>query len=226
MSRDLSNNVIANLEDEVIYPFFAVELNFDEGTFEGVDGNLHDRVLRLWTGFGTLVYNGQDYYGTGNLLDISSVEESTEIGAKGATLTLSGVPSEVISLALTEAYQGRTCDIHFGLIQKGSLELESSQEVLQDYIKLEDGGKITLERVIVDLTQLFTGYMDQMSIDEGPDTSTVQLKVENKLIDLERSRIGRFTSQHQKSIYPEDKGLDFVESLQDTTLNWGRSVNG
>jgi hypothetical protein len=226
MSRDLSNNVIANLEDEVIYPFFAVELNFDEGTFEGVDGNLHDRVLRLWTGFGTLVYNGQDYYGTGNLLDISSVEESTEIGAKGATLTLSGVPSEVISLALTEAYQGRTCDIHFGLIQKGSLELESSQEVLQDYIKLEDGGKITLERVIVDLTQLFTGYMDQMSIDEGPDTSTVQLKVENKLIDLERSRVGRFTSQHQKSIYPEDKGLDFVESLQDTTLNWGRSVNG
>jgi hypothetical protein len=226
MSRDLSNNVIANLEDEVIYPFFAVELNFDEGTFEGVDGNLHDRVLRLWTGFGTLVYNGQDYYGTGNLLDISSVEESTEIGAKGATLTLSGVPSEVISLALTEAYQGRTCDIHFGLIQKGSLELESSQEVLQDYIKLEDGGKITLERVIVDLTQLFTGYMDQMSIDEGPDTSTVQLKVENKLIDLERARVGRFTSQHQKSIYPEDKGLDFVESLQDTTLNWGRSVNG
>lgn len=226
MSRDLSNNVIANLEDEVIYPFFAVELNFDEGTFEGVDGNLHDRVLRLWTGFGTLVYNGQDYYGTGNLLDISSVEESTEIGAKGATLTLSGVPSEVISLALTEAYQGRTCNIHFGLIQKGSLELESSQEVLQDYIKLEDGGKITLERVIVDLTQLFTGYMDQMSIDEGPDTSTVQLKVENKLIDLERARVGRFTSQHQKSIYPEDKGLDFVESLQDTTLNWGRSVNG
>lgn len=226
MSRDLSNNVIANLEDEVIYPFFAVELNFDEGTFEGVDGNLHDRVLRLWTGFGTLVYNSQDYYGTGNLLDISSVEESTEIGAKGATLTLSGVPSEVISLALTEAYQGRTCNIHFGLIQKGSLELESSQEVLQDYIKLEDGGKITLERVIVDLTQLFTGYMDQMSIDEGPDTSTVQLKVENKLIDLERARVGRFTSQHQKSIYPEDKGLDFVESLQDTTLNWGRSVNG
>tara|TARA_R110000822_G_scaffold76756_3_gene184527 strand:- start:97 stop:777 length:681 start_codon:yes stop_codon:yes gene_type:complete len=226
MSRDLSNNVIANLEDEVIYPFFAVELNFDEGTFEGVDGNLHDRVLRLWTGFGTLVYNGQDYYGTGNLLDISSVEESTEIGAKGATLTLSGVPSEVISLALTEAYQGRTCNIHFGLIQKGSLELESSQEILQDYIKLEDGGKITLERVIVDLTQLFTGYMDQMSIDEGPDTSTVQLKVENKLIDLERARVGRFTSQHQKSIYPEDKGLDFVESLQDTTLNWGRSVNG
>jgi len=226
MSRDLSNNVIANLEDEVIYPFFAVELNFDEGTFEGVDGNLHDRVLRLWTGFGTLVYNGQDYYGTGNLLDISSVEESTELGAKGATLTLSGVPSEVISLALTEAYQGRTCNIHFGLIQKGSLELESSQEVLQDYIKLEDGGKITLERVIVDLTQLFTGYMDQMSINEGPDTSTVELKLENKLIDLERPRVGRFTSQHQKSIYPEDKGLDFVESLQDTTLNWGRSVNG
>jgi hypothetical protein len=65
--------------------------------------------------------------------------------------------------------------------------------------------------------------MDQMNIEEGGDTSTIQMAVENKLIDLERARVARFTSGYQKSIYPNDKGLDFVEDLQDKKIPWGRS---
>lgn len=194
MSRDLSSGVSSTLNDDVIYPFFAVELNFDSGTFTAADGTTQDRVLRLWTGLGTLTYDGNQYFGTGNMLDISSIEESTEIAAKGATITLSGVPSQVVSLALSEQYQGRECTIYFGMT--------SSQS---------------------SLTEVFTGYMDQMSIDEGPESSTVQLTVENKLIDLERPRVGRFTSEYQKSIYSEDKGFDFVESLQEQKLTWGRA---
>jgi hypothetical protein len=64
--------------------------------------------------------------------------------------------------------------------------------------------------------------MDQMNISDSADTSTIELKVENKLIDLERARIARFTSGYQKSIYPNDKGLDFVEDLQDKKITWGR----
>jgi hypothetical protein len=66
--------------------------------------------------------------------------------------------------------------------------------------------------------------MDQMNIDDGPDSSTIELKVENRLVDLERARVARFTSGYQKSVYPNDKGLDFVESLQDRELFWGRNV--
>jgi len=194
VSRDLSSGVSSTLNDDVIYPFFAVELNFDSGTFTAADGTTQDRVLRLWTGLGTLTYGGNQYFGTGNMLDISSIEESTEIAAKGATITLSGVPSQVVSLALSEPYQGRECTIYFGMTSAQS-----------------------------SLTEVFTGYMDQMSIDEGPESSTVQLTVENKLIDLERPRVGRFTSEYQKSIYSEDKGFDFVESLQEQKLTWGRA---
>ena len=194
MSRDLSSGVSSTLNDDVIYPFFAVELNFDSGTFTAADGTTQDRVLRLWTGLGTLTYGGNQYFGTGNMLDISSIEESTEIAAKGATITLSGVPSQVVSLALSEPYQGRKCIIYLGMTSAQS-----------------------------SLTEVFTGYMDQMSIEEGPESSTVQLTVENKLIDLERPRVGRFTSEYQKSIYSEDKGFDFVESLQEQKLTWGRA---
>lgn len=223
MSRDLSGGVTTNLENDVIYPFFAVELNFDQGTFTAADGNVYDRVLRLWTGNGILVYNGDSYYGTGVMLDISAVEETTQMAVKGASLTLSGVPSEVISLALTEAYQGRTCDIYFGLFQRGYILDEDSTASSEIYILQEDGGRVFLEENKTSLTEVFTGYMDQMNIQEGPESSTIELTVENRLIDLERPRVGRFTSEYQKSIYPTDKGFDFVESLQDLQLNWGRA---
>lgn len=208
MSRDLSPTVLDALEDNVIYPFFAIELLFDGA-----------QTLRLWTGSGTLVYNGIEYYGTGNLLTFDTIEETSEIAAKGATVTLSGVPSEVISLALTEPYQGRKANIYFGTFQKGLLLQESSS-----YILFEDGSKMFLEDTRTDLTQIFSGYMDQMNIDEGADASTVTLTIENKLIDLEKPRTARFTSTYQKALFPNDRGLEFVEDLQTKEIVWGRTV--
>ena len=207
MSRDLSSNTIENISQDVVYPFFAIELRFDG-----------DNVLRLWTGQGTLVLeDGTNWIGTGNLLDISAIEETSELAVKGATLTLSGVPSEVLSLALSEPYQGRVCNIYFGTFSQGSILQESSS-----YILLQDGSRIELETGEKGFNEIFSGYMDQMNIEESGETSTIQLLVENKLVDLERARVARFTSGYQKSIYAGDLGLDFVEDLQDKQIPWGR----
>jgi len=205
-TRDISQSTIDSLDDDVIYPFFAIEMLFDG-----------DQTLRLWTGYGTLVYQSQSWYGTGSLLQFDSVEETTEISAKGALVTLSGIPGNVLALALSEPYQGRKANIYFGNFSKGLLLLENS-----DFILLEDGSKISLEAGTTNLSQIFSGYMDQMNIEEGPDSCTVQLALENKLVDLERARVARFTSAYQKSLYPGDLGLDFVESLQDKDIVWGR----
>ena len=62
-----------------------------------------------------------------------------------------------------------------------------------------------------------------MSIKEGPETSTLELTLENKLVDLERPRVGRFTDNFQQSEFSGDKGFSFVEGLQDKALTWGRS---
>ena len=207
MSRDLSSNTIENISQDVVYPFFATELRFDG-----------DNVLRLWTGQGTLVLeDGTNWIGTGNLLNISAIEETSELAVKGATLTLSGVPSEVLSLALSEPYQGRVCNIYFGTFSQGSILQESSS-----YILLQDGSRINLETTDKGFNEIFSGYMDQMNIEESGETSTIQLLVENKLVDLERARVARFTSGYQKSIYAGDLGLDFVEDLQDKQIPWGR----
>jgi len=206
MSRDLPQHIIDSLDNEVIYPFFALEMLFDGA-----------QTLRLWTGVGILVYEGNEWFGTGQMLAIEAIEETSEIAAKGASVTLSGVPSEVLSLALSEPYQGRVANIYFGAFSYGQLQTEASV-----YILLEDGSRIYLETTETGFANIFSGYMDQMNIEETAETSTIQVTLENKLVDLERSRVARYTSAYQKSLYPLDRGLDFVESLQTKEITWGR----
>ena len=208
MSRDLSNITIESISEDVVYPFFATELRFD------------NNIIRMWTGQGTLVLeDGTEWIGLGQLLDISSIEETSEMSVKGATITLSGIPSELLSLALSTPYQGRIAKIYFGTFQQGSILQETG-----NYILLEGGGRINLESMSQGFNELFSGYMDQMNIEESGETSSIELAVENKLIDLERARVARFTSGYQKSIYPDDDGLNFIEDLQDKKIPWGRKT--
>ena len=207
MSRSLDPTTLENINKDVVRPFNAVELKFDG-----------DNVIRLWTGVGTLTLDdGTNWIGAGTLLSISDVEETAEIAVKGATVSLSGIPSEVISLALSEPYQGRVCNIYFGTFIQGSILQESAS-----YILLQDGSRINLENQSTNFSELFSGYMDQMNIDESAETSTISVTVENRLVDLERARVARYTSGYQKSIYAGDLGLDFIEDLQDQQIAWGR----
>lgn len=208
MSRELSPNTIENIDGDIVYPFFATELNFSSET------------IRMWTGQGTLVLDdGTQWLGLGQLLNISSIEETSEMAVKGATVGLSGIPSELLSLALSEPYQGRVAKIYFGTFSSGSLQQQSGS-----YILLQDGSKINLQDGSKGFNELFSGYMDQMNIEESAETATIELTVENKLIDLERARVGRYTSGYQKSIYPNDLGMDFIEDLQDRQIPWGRKT--
>jgi len=104
MSRDLDADFISALDQPEIFPFFAAQLNFDTSQ------------LRLWTGLKDLTIDGLAYTGAGNFLQFSQMEETSEIAARGATITLSGIPSDHISLAISEPYQGRLCRIYFGVL--------------------------------------------------------------------------------------------------------------
>ena len=68
---------------------------------------------------------------------------------------------------------------------------------------------------------IFQGQMDLMTISDGGDTATIKLTAESRLIDLDRSRERRFTSEDQKIEFPDDKGLEYVDDLQDKEIVWG-----
>tara|TARA_R110002153_G_scaffold65096_1_gene174336 strand:+ start:70 stop:747 length:678 start_codon:yes stop_codon:yes gene_type:complete len=221
MSRTLNPTTIENINQDVVYPFNAIELFFDidKKVYDPRTGLFFDSsVLRFWTGVGTLTLDGEQWIGSGNLLSISDIEETLEMAVKGATVSLSGIPSEVLSLALSEPYQGRVCNIYFGTFTTSTSLLKEDS----DYILLQDGSQILIDTARDAFNEIFSGYMDQMNIEEEADSSRIELTVENKLVDLERARVARYTSGYQKSLYPSDKGFDFVEDLQDKPITWGR----
>ena len=166
-------------------PFLAIELEFDSG------------AVRLWNGYGEITIDSDTYTGAGSLLAVSSVEETGEIAARGVTMTLTGISSDLISVALSENYQNRAARVYIGTI--------ASDDSISSY-------------------QLFGGRLDVMNIEESGETATISVTAENRLIDLERPRARRYTSEDQKSLYPGDLGLDYVNELQDKTLDWGKST--
>ena len=180
MSRDIPAASVTALAESSVFPFFAIDIMFQSGP------------LYIWSGYGDLVSGDKTYLGAGQLLSVSSVGETTELEAKGATLSISGIPSSFLSLALTEPYQGRTCNIYFGLSNIG------------------------------EFIEVFSGELDQMNIMEAADTATISVTAENALIKLERPVVRRFTDSDQKSRFPTDKGLEFIASLQDKEIFWGR----
>jgi len=178
--------------------------------------------LYFWTGIGDTTIDGITYTGTGNLMQISNLKETAEIQAAGATLTLSGIPADMLSLALSVPYQGRIGKIKFGLIDADNnlLELETAFNML-----LESGIDIGLENpeqsnVLIDM---FVGYMDQMNIDESAETSIISLSLESKLLDLDRPVIRRYNNESQKALFPNDKAFEFLNDLQGKDLSWGRA---
>lgn len=69
--------------------------------------------------------------------------------------------------------------------------------------------------------EFFNGRLDVPVIDEGAEMSTIAISYESELVDLDKPRARRYTSEDQKADYPADLGFDFVPALQDKTVVWG-----
>ena len=79
-------------------------------------------------------------------------------------------------------------------------------------------------RLIADPFLAFAGRFDVPDILEAGERATITAKYESRLIDLDRVRARRYTSEDQQLDYPGDKGFDYVPSLQDAVITWGVGV--
>lgn len=181
MARTVPASILSALANPEVSPFYAVELLFDTAP------------IRLWTGLGDRSIGGNTYLGAGNLLGISGLQEIGDLSAKSATITLSGVDSAIVSVALSEAYQRRVCRIYFGVTGSS------------------------------DVVEVFSGYMNVMSIEDSGETSTISLSVESKLVELGRARVRRYTHESHQSRHANDTFFSYVADLQDKQVVWGRN---
>jgi len=160
---------------------------------------LYTQPLRVWTGYGDFTVEGQVYTGLGNLISIGQVQETAETKASGIRISASGLNTDVLASALTQTQQGVVVNVYFGV-------LTTTDNAL----------------AIVDVPyQIFSGFVDTVNIAETGETSSITFNVESKLISLETPLNFRYTDQDQKHFFPNDKGLEFVDDLQDKEIIWG-----
>tara|TARA_R100000808_G_C2136105_1_gene144444 strand:+ start:870 stop:1448 length:579 start_codon:yes stop_codon:yes gene_type:complete len=172
--------------------------------FLAVELEFSTGTLRFWNGLGDLTMSAggssNTFTGLGDLMGVSAIGESDQIEAIGASLSLTGIKSSFISTALTGNYTNRNASIFLGVF-------DSSKSV------------------IADVYTLFKGKMDIMKIDEGSESATITLNLENRLIALDRPLNRRFTHEDQQERFSGDLGLEFVPDLQDKEIIWGKKTS-
>lgn len=184
MTRDITTAFKNEIISDSITPIILVQAFFDSET------------LRFWNGYGQLSYNSNMYTGAGHLIGISKIDETTLLEARGVNISLSGIPSSLLSVALSEEYQGRKVTIDWAL-------LDSSDNIISDPYRF------------------FSGKADVITIKDGADTATLSLAAENDLIVLKRINERRRTPEDQKIKHPGDTFFDNVVALQSKAIRWG-----
>ena len=65
--------------------------------------------------------------------------------------------------------------------------------------------------------------MDTAELTEGGARAAIRIAAENRLVDLERGgEVLTYTPEDQKRLFPGDRGLDTVPSLQEKVIFWGK----
>lgn len=158
-------------------------------------------AVRVWNGQGDLSWNSQTWRGLGEFGSVSPIEEGVDLSARSVTFQLRGIPSDLLTAAMTDHYQGR----------EASLWLAA----------LTDAGAI-----VADPFKIFSGRMDVMEVIDDGRTGAITLTGESRLIDLQRSRERRYTDEDQQFAYPGDRGCEYVAGLQNKQLPWGGNSTG
>lgn len=169
-----------------VQPFYAVEFLLDAG------------AVRLWTGYGERVIDGDTYTGSGTLMSVGDVETVADMSAPAITIMLSGMPGDLISLALQEPYQRRACRIYFGAI-------------------INDAGDHSVFTAYV-------GKLNKMTIEDSAETGTISVLIDSLLIEAEKASGRRYTSESHKARpgNSTDTFFDYVAAIQDAEIVWGR----
>jgi hypothetical protein len=190
MARDLTTALANALSADHVLPVLLVNVRFKSGW------------VYLWTGIGSLVWNGNTYLGlalpSGAVLGmISDLSETSDLQAQVISLSLSGVPAAMVQQALSECVTGYDAQIFVGAFDETTGDL------------------------IADPFCAWGGYTDIPTVTDNGIDATISITVESRLVDLQRASQWRYTHQDQQVFSPGDLGFIFVAVLQTEQITWG-----
>ena len=166
-----------------------------------IEAHFTSGPLYAWSGFGSIDWNSQTWIGIGTLGSVSTIEEGASVEAKGITLTMNGIDATLLADVLGEFQVGLPAIVSLGLFDSNGV-------------------------LIADPVTSWAGRMDQPTIDVDGTTATIAINCESRLLDMNVAVDRRYTNEDQQLENPGDRGLEFINSIQEVVIYWGRSPSG
>lgn len=187
MPRSMSTALNTAFSAQDLLPVAFLQAQFRTGT------------VYLWSGFGTISWNGQTWTGIGDLGSITPIEEGTNVQARGLTIALSGFDATLVSLVMGEVQLGLPVTLYLGAFSGGS--------------------------IIPTPIAAFAGRIDQPTIEVSGETASISINCESRLIDMNTSVSKRYTDDQQQTDFPGDTAFSFVMGIINATIYWGNNPN-
>lgn len=141
-----------------------------------------------------LTIGGEEFLGVGALGSVSTIDEGADLQSYLMSVALSGIPRDAVAAAMAAPWYNKPATIWEVLLTEA-------------------------HAVIGDPVVVFRGRMTSMQVELG-QTASVQVTLQNRLIDWSRPRISRYSSEEQRRLHPGDHGLDFAAGLAGREIVW------
>jgi len=185
MSRGFPSDVLTALSSDHVALVTFAKLEFPSGT------------LYLHNSIGTYTWGGNDWLGTGDLGEISQLEEGAEISPYKITLSLSGLDATISGAALTEDYYLQPVTVYLGVL--------NANDVL-----------------IADPTIVWEGAMDQMELSVGAaDGDVIVLTAESELARFDKASNLKYTDAQLQTDSAGSLGFEFMADIEGAKIRWG-----
>lgn len=180
--RDIPQAIIDALESRSFRPLFLVDIDFDT-------------PLRFSSAYAVRTVQGVEYFGGGNLGNISSAKENTDLDPNQIEITLAGISDAALAAIGGSNYINRNVTIKIAM--------------------LDDQGQVIDDQAM----NYFIGKTDEVKYSYGK-TSSITIIARDRLADWSRPRVERNMNADQQARYPGDKGFEFVGQIADKKIIW------
>jgi len=173
--------LLTALQSGSLQPAVFVQIQFASAT------------VYMWTGIGSVTWNGHTWTGLGSLLNFLPIEEAATVEARGIVIQLSGLDATLFADCTQEFQLGLPVTIYF--------------------TAYSSPGTLIATPIVA-----WTGRTDQPTFEISGASVTINLACENRFLDMNVACDRRHTNEDQQAIYPGDTVFQFVNGIQDLTL--------
>lgn len=190
MSGEFTGTVAALLAGRKVNAALLIEIDWP-----------NSEISRLWTGMYDKTIGGNTYKGAGRLVSVDGLSPAFGTTAPPATFKLSGVNPDALSLAIAEKDQAPGCEISCAVQVFGDGETATEWQPIDAPVQIGswDGDQLTFER-------------------NGPAERSISLTGISTFATRSRALSSYYSDPDQRLRYPQDRGAEFMATLQNSKI--------